>query len=106
MTKTEKTTNTPAFSRAIRCFLSVGFLPILALTLTAPTSYAGIEAVRIATGSDVPLHVCTPPEDNTRLFVAEQHGKIINVPPNTVNPTPFLDISSEVGQGQGRGFSA
>jgi hypothetical protein len=76
------------------------------LTLTAPTSYAGIEAVRIATGFDVPLYVCAPPGDNTLLFVAEQHGKIkiINVPSNTVNPTPFLDISSKVGQGQGPGI--
>jgi len=102
----KKTNTSRPFARAIRCLLSAGFLQILVLAIATPNSHAAIEAVRIATGFEVPLYVCAPPGDNTRLFVAEQHGKIkiINVPSNTVNPTPFLDISSEVGQGQGPGI--
>jgi len=65
-----------------------------------------MDAERIATGFSSPLYVCAPPGDTSRLFVAEQHGliKIINLPSRTVNSTPFLDISFEVGQGQGTGI--
>jgi hypothetical protein len=63
-------------------------------------------AVRIATGLAIPLYVCAPPGDTGRIFIAEQHGqiKIVDLTTNTVLPTPFLDISSEVGQGQGTGI--
>jgi glucose/arabinose dehydrogenase len=102
------TINFRTFSRAIRCFFGAGFLPILTLTLTISSSRAGdsIDAERIATGFDLPLYLCAPPGDTSRLFVAEQHGKIkiINLPSRTVNATPFLDISFEVGQGQGTGI--
>jgi glucose/arabinose dehydrogenase len=65
-----------------------------------------IDATRIATGFSYPLYACAPPGDTTRLFIAEQHGKvkIIKLPSGTVNPTPYLDITSEVGQGQGNGI--
>ena len=92
--------------RAIRALLRAGFLPVLALYATAPTSLAGIQATRVATGFTVPLYVCAPAGDTGRIFVAEQGGKIkiINLPSGTVNPTPFLDITFEVGQGQGTGI--
>ena len=46
------------------------------------------------------------PRTRAAFFVAEQGGKIkiINLPSGTVNETPFLDITSEVGQGQGTGI--
>ena len=74
--------------------------------MAAPDSRAAIEAVRVATGFTSPLYVCAPEGDLSRVFVAEQGGKIkiINLPSGTVNPTPFLDITSEVGQGQGPGI--
>jgi glucose/arabinose dehydrogenase len=67
---------------------------------------ASIEAVRIATGFTLPLYVCAPPGDTSRIFVAEQHGliKIINLSSRKVNATPYLDISSEAGQGTGTGI--
>ncbi len=81
---------------------------ILAWTLTIPSSRAGdgIDAIRIATGFSYPLYVGAPPGDASRLFVAEQHGliKVINLPSRTINAKPFLDISFEVGQGQGGGI--
>ena len=97
--------NFRAFWRAIRYFFVAGFLPILALSTFARVGDS-IDAERIATGFTIPLYVCAPPGDTSRLFVAEQHGKIkiINLPSRTVNPTPFLDISFEVGQGQGTGI--
>ena len=86
--------------------VGAGFLPILALTISSSRAGDSIDAERIATGFDLPLYVCAPPGDTSRLFVAEQHGqiKIINLPSRTVNSTPFLDISFEVGQGQGTGI--
>jgi glucose/arabinose dehydrogenase len=100
--------NLRAFLRAIGCLFDAGFLPILALALTVSSSHAGdaMDAERIATGFSLPLYVCAPPGDTSRLFVAEQHGliKIINLPSRTVNPIPFLNISFEVGQGQGTGI--
>ena len=104
---TKPVSNSRAFAHAIRNLVGAGCLQLLALSLAAPTSHAaGIEAVRIATGFEVPLYVCAPPGETARLFVAEQHGKIkiINLPSGTVNPTPFLDISFEVAQNQGGGI--
>ncbi|MBA2436515.1 MAG: PQQ-dependent sugar dehydrogenase, partial [Chthoniobacterales bacterium] len=59
----------------------------------------------MAGGFTIPLYVCAPAGDQARIFVAEQGGKIkiINLATGTVNPTPFLDISSKSGQGQGTG---
>jgi glucose/arabinose dehydrogenase len=93
-------------SRAIQRFFLAGLTTALALTLSMGTGYAGVEAFRIATGFTIPLYAGAPPADFSRLFVAEQGGKIkiINLPSGTVNPTPFLDISAEVGQGQGTGI--
>jgi glucose/arabinose dehydrogenase len=95
-----------SFASAFRCFSGAGFLAILALTVTIASSHAGIEAVRVATGFNTPLYVCAPPGDTSRIFVAEQHGKIkiVNLPSGTVNATPFLDITPRVGQGQGTGI--
>ncbi len=79
---------------------------IFALGVTMASSHAGIEAVRVATGFFTPLYVCAPPGDTSRIFVAEQHGKIkiVQLPSGTVNATPFLDLTSVVGQGQGPGI--
>jgi glucose/arabinose dehydrogenase len=100
-----KTTTTPIFHTLARCFLGAGFL-ILAFIQAVPSSYGGIEAVRVASGFALPLYVSTPPGDTSRIFVAEQHGKIkiVNLPSGTVNAIPFLDITSRVGQGQGTGI--
>jgi len=106
-----KTTTETAKSRSFVCGIQrlprAVFLAFLILALSSPATYAGIQAKRIATGfANVPLYVCAPPGDTSRIFVAEQHGKIwvVNLPSGTVNATPFLDITFEVGQGQGPGI--
>ncbi len=98
--------NSYALGRAFRGLLGVGLLQVLVLGLAATSSQAGMQAVRIATGLSFPLYVCAPPGDATRVFVPEQGGKIkiILLADNTVLPTPFLDISAIVGQGQGTGI--
>jgi glucose/arabinose dehydrogenase len=92
-----KTTDSCAFLRTIRCFVTLGFLTALVLILSPRTGYA-LQAVRIAGGFDSPLGIAAPPGDTSRLFVVEHSGKIkiINLPSGTVNPIPFLDISDEI----------
>ena len=79
-------------------------MPIL-LILSMRTANASIQADLVAGGLLNPLYVCAPPGDTSRIFVAEQQGKIkiVNIPSGTVNPTPFLDIFFEVAQNQGGG---
>ena len=93
-------------ARVVRSLLCAGLLPAIVLALTTTISEAALEATRIATGFTIPLYVCAPPGDTNRIFVAEQHGKIkiVDLTTNTVLPTPFLDITSDVGQGQGTGI--
>ena len=83
-----------------------GFSRQSSLALTMTTSEAELEATRIATGLTLPLYVCAPPGDTSRIFVPEQHGKIkiVDLTTNTVLPTPFLDLTAIVGQGQGTGI--
>jgi glucose/arabinose dehydrogenase len=93
-----------------------GYAAVTALALTfgfasaIPATYGagggGVQAVRVASGFFNPLYICAPPGDTTRVFVAEQQGKIkiVNLPSGTVNETPFLDISDRVAQNQGGGI--
>jgi glucose/arabinose dehydrogenase len=94
------------FDPALRGLLRAGFLPALLFCLTATTGRAAMEAFRVATGLTLPLYVCAPVRDTTRIFVAEQGGKIkiVDLTTNTVLPTPYLDITNRVGQGQGTGI--
>ena len=104
--KSEKHNHRRSLEGIFRTLLKAGCFPILALAFTFSSQADGLQAVRVATGFTIPLYVCTPPEDSSRLFVAEQGGKIkiIDAASGTVNPTPFLDISGESGQGQGTGI--
>ena len=65
-----------------------------------------LDAVRVAGGFTAPVFVCAPPGDTGRLFVVQQTGqiRIINLPTRTVNPTPYLDISSEIVYGGEQGL--
>ena len=106
--KTEKNNNRRSSKRTFSTLGRAGFWPIIALAFAffSSQAIAEIEAVRVATGFTIPLYLCTPPGDSSRLFVAEQGGKIkiIDAQTGVVNPIPFLDITSEVGQGQGPGI--
>ena len=100
-----RSTKSHGIASVVRSLLCAGFLPAIVLALTATIGQA-MEATRIATGLTIPLYVCAPPGDTGRIFVAEQHGmiKIVDLATNTVLPTPFLDLSDTVGQGQGPGL--
>ncbi|MDP9258468.1 MAG: PQQ-dependent sugar dehydrogenase [Actinomycetota bacterium] len=51
-----------------------------------------------------PLSVTSPPGDPTRLFVVERGGTVRIVQNGVVLPTPFIDVSSEIGLGGERGL--
>jgi glucose/arabinose dehydrogenase len=57
-----------------------------------------LTCARVATGLSRPLLVQHAPGDFSRAFIVEQSGtiKILNLPANTLNPTPFLDITPQV----------
>src|SRR4051794_19509514 len=102
-------TNARAHSAALALFtgdlVSLGLVPALCLILSLQTSYA-IEAVRVASGFEMPLGISAPPGDTGRLFVVEQTGriKIIKLPSGTVNPAPFLNISAKISLGGEEGL--
>ncbi|HPF41757.1 MAG TPA: PQQ-dependent sugar dehydrogenase [Phycisphaerae bacterium] len=59
-------------------------------TLTAELVVSGL-------GADKPVFVCAPPGDTGRLFIVTQEGVIyiFNLVTETLNGTPFLDISAQ-----------
>ena len=50
----------------------------------------------VATGLNSPLDLQTPEDSSGRLFVVEQAGKIRLIKNGSLEPTPFLDITSKV----------
>lgn len=75
-------------------------VPGLALCLFAQSSQAqGLATTRIANGLAGPVFVTAPRGDNSRIFVVEQRTsttgriRIINIPANTLNSTPFFTVS-------------
>ena len=93
-------------SRAVPGAFCAGLVFGATLTFNAPEAQAAMQATRVASGLTLPLNVCAAPRDRTRVFIAEQGGKIkiFDLATQTVLSTPFLDISATVGQGQGTGI--
>jgi glucose/arabinose dehydrogenase len=62
-----------------------------------------LTSTSIATGFTRALFATAAPGDTSRLFVVEQTGKIkiVNLATNTVNATPFLDLTSLVSTSSG-----
>jgi glucose/arabinose dehydrogenase len=102
----KQTIGVNAVRMAIRGLLGAALLPALPLALTTPEAQATMQATRVASGLVLPLQVIAAPRDRSRVFVAEQGGKIkiFDLATQTVLPTPFLDITPRVGQGQGTGI--
>lgn len=67
------------------------------------TAYA-LEAVRIATGLNQPVYATSPPNDASRLFIAEQAGRIRILSGGNLLTTPFLDITDRVSTGGEQGL--
>ncbi len=59
-------------------------------------SGTSLDAVRIASGYEAPVHLSAPRLDPSRLFVVEQPGRIQVIKNGIQLGTPFLDITSLV----------
>ena len=57
-----------------------------------------IDATRVATGLSQPVFAGAPPGDTSRLFIVERTGlvRILDLATNTILPTPFLDLRSQI----------
>ncbi len=74
-----------------------------ALSASAFAGGTSLDTVRVASGLTLPLHVTAPEGDFSRLFIVEQRSsggvatradiRILNLPGNTLNATPYLSIS-------------
>jgi glucose/arabinose dehydrogenase len=53
---------------------------------------------------DSPVYVTSPPQDNRRLFVVEQGGKVIVVKNGKPLSTPFLDVGDKITTGSEQGL--
>jgi glucose/arabinose dehydrogenase len=76
--------------------------PTLALlaVLSQTTHAQTLDTIRVASGLTRPLFVTAPKNDFNRLFIVEQFSgttgriRILNLPANTLNATPFLSVAS------------
>lgn len=87
--------------KIINMLLLVFILSITLLVRAQPTQAtpdpAQVRLVEVVNGLTRPLNL-THAGDN-RLFVVEQGGRIRIIQNSTVNPTPFLDVSSLISRG-------
>ena len=51
-----------------------------------------------------PLYVTAPPGDPTRVFIVERGGTVRVVKSGALLPTPFIDVSADIGLGGERGL--
>lgn len=68
-----------------------------------PPQDTELQAVKVASGREDPVHLTSPANDD-RLFVVEQPGRIRIIEDGTLLATPFLDITSDVVSGNERGL--
>ena len=72
---------------------------------SAEASAQDLEANLVTSGYSAPLYLCSPPGDNTRLFIVEQSTARIKIyKPASNQITTFLDIGPIVGSGSERGL--
>jgi glucose/arabinose dehydrogenase len=73
-----------------------GFGP---LTGTVPVALQ-----EVASGLNFPVYLTAPPGDSARLFILEKGGAIRIVKGDTLEPTPFLDLTGKVSTGSEQGL--
>lgn len=81
----------PAYAGRLLCFIAILCCPGVGYCAVEPD----VLAVRLTGGLSRPVFLTSPPNDPTRLFVAEQHSgqvRILDRGTGQVHPTPFLTI--------------
>jgi hypothetical protein len=87
----------------LACAATVAMATAPAIGAPAPAPRAGLGLVVVAQGLEHPLDVEAPAGD-PRLFIVEQAGRIRIVRGGRLLPTPFLDLTREVGYDGERGL--
>ena len=67
--------------------------------LSAAPARAALKLVPVVSGLVNPVYVTVAPDNDQRLYVVLQEGKIVTVDNGKVNDVPFLDISDKVTSG-------
>lgn len=85
-------------SRRIAIVFGAACLGAVALFPALTSAAVKLNTTAISSSLPLPVFVCSPPGDTARLFIVQQRGdiKILNIPGNTMNATPFLNIDSIV----------
>lgn len=79
-----------------RRWIGIVFALASGLLASATASAQILRTQTVATGLAQPVGVYAPPGDTARLFIVEQNGliRILNLASGTINPGPFLNVSS------------
>ncbi len=88
--------------------LRAGLLGLLILVVTplgvAAQGWPEILLSQVSGGLNAPVHIANAGDGSGRLFVVEQGGRVMILRGDTLETTPFLDITSRVLSGGERGL--
>src|SRR5262245_11078565 len=89
----------PSFRERLPGLASLTFTVLVSFALPAPAHGQSWPPVSLSpiTGFNEPVHITNAGDGSGRLFVSEEHGRILIVKNGVVSSTPFLDLSSRVG---------
>ena len=96
--------------RRVRVALSIGLLAlsmaVVAVRASSDRADADVPDVALTSLGTFasPLYATSPPGDPGRIFVVEREGTVRLVKNGVVLPTPFIDVSDEIGGGGERGL--
>lgn len=90
--------------------LCVGIVWLRLVTFTGPVAAQSatptIQLIPVASGLSSPVYLTSARDGSNRLFIIEQPGRILLLPPGATAPlaTPFLDIRTKISFGGERGL--
>ncbi len=90
----------PSFSERVPGLASLIVTVLASFSLAAPAngqSWPPISLSPPITGFNEPVHITNAGDGSGRLFVSEEHGRILIVKNGVVSSTPFMDLSTRVG---------
>lgn len=75
-------------------------------SVTAQSATPAIQLIPVASGLSSPVYLTSARDGSNRLFIIEQPGRILLLPPGATAPlaTPFLDIRTKISFGGERGL--
>ncbi|MFN8002056.1 MAG: PQQ-dependent sugar dehydrogenase [Acidobacteriota bacterium] len=75
-------------------------------SVTAQSATPAIQLIPVASGLSSPVYLTSARDGSNRLFIIEQPGRILLLPPGASAPlaTPFLDIRTKISFGGERGL--